>query len=786
MLSQLYKFIDKFSIRTQMTALAIFCTSVVIILSIVAFNSIKSVETSTQNSVDFSSFASQLHRLNEDGLQMRQHEKDYLIHPSEKYKTAYFKQINSSLQDMSALIEQQHSQGQKQLIQVRTGFTKHKIQFIKIVAMHETLGLTASQGVEGELRSAVHKIETLLNEISQKHFDTGDVDSVKVQMLLLRRYEKDFMLRGEQLDLDNFSNGITSFKDILKYSQLATPDKTRITIDLMDYHQKFNNWSRIKVIYNQEVEQLNSIYAQFSPLIDQLITKYEMLSKNADNDRISNQRISKNILIIGITILAGLMLAAGIIFLLFHQHQKIKNMLEQKTTLTDQKNSLIKQTQELGGRNIRLANTDALTSLPNRRNFFAQLEILTKIRKDHQAERLVVGLLDLDGFKRINDVFGHPAGDSLLVKTSERLTDILGENILLARLGGDEFGLIITDENEIDNVEKIGQKICNEMRQTFHLKEGSVQIGATVGFVEFPSMALTSQLLFERADYALCYSKQNSKGTPVIFSERHETIIRNISNIEHQLREADLNEELSVVFQPIIDTQLQKTVGFEALARWDNAVLGQMRPDIFIKSAEQMGIIGKLTTILLSKALKAACEWPDDIYMSFNLSIYDLSSPQTVLSLINIVEKSNFPSQRIVFEITETAVMNDFKQANEALNLLKLQGAQIALDDFGTGYSSLSYVQRMPLDRLKVDRAFITDIATDNDTKNIVQTILDLCNNLNLYCIIEGVETAEQLAVLESMGCRYFQGYYFSKPLNHPDTNQFLEQENNITQKLLA
>lgn len=422
-----------------------------------------------------------------------------------------------------------------------------------------------------------------------------------------------------------------------------------------------------------------------------------------------------------------------------------------------------------------LANRDALTSLPNRRSFFDKLETLTKAYKGFGGKKLIVGLLDLDGFKRINDVFGHPAGDDLLIKTGERLSDVLGVDVMLARLGGDEFGVIITEDKDIENIVRVGQKICEAMRHVFHLREGSVQIGASVGFVEYPSMADNAQLMFERADYALCYSKQHSKGAAVIFSKKHETIIREVANIEHQLSNANLDEELSMLFQPIVDLHTHKTVGFEALARWNNPVLGNVGPDMFIGSAEQMGAIGKLTTILLKKALASACQWPNDVYLSFNLSTYDLSSEKTVLNLISIVEKSNFPNNRIVFEVTETAVMQDFELANRALELLKLQGAHIALDDFGTGYSSLSYVQRMPLDRLKIDRSFISEVHTDKNSRNIVKTITDLCNNLNLYCIVEGVENEQQLAVLEDMGCRYFQGYYFSRPLTHDNALKFLE-----------
>ncbi|MBL1421959.1 MAG: EAL domain-containing protein [Alphaproteobacteria bacterium] len=475
----------------------------------------------------------------------------------------------------------------------------------------------------------------------------------------------------------------------------------------------------------------------------------------------------------------SLLVSTGIIFLLTNHYKNFTGLVRQKSMLVEQRKKL----NQFNVENIRLANMDMLTSLPNRRNFFAQLNALTKSYEGHPNKRLVVGLLDLDGFKRINDIFGHPTGDDLLIKTSERLASVLGEDITLARLGGDEFGIIITKDKDLKNVMAIGEQLCEAMRADFRLRDGTMQIAATVGFVEFPTMADNPQQLFERADYALCYSKQHSKGKPVIFSTEHETIIREVAIIEQQLHEADLDKELSIVFQPIVDIQNQKVMGFEALARWNNPTLGNVRPDLFIRSAEQMGTISKFTVILLRKALKLACEWPTDLYMSFNLSTYDLASPETILNLVSIIEKSDFPSKNIVFEVTETAVMHDMERAIEALRLLKLQGAQVALDDFGTGYSSLSYVQRMPLDRLKIDRSFINEIDTDNDTKNIVRSIIDLCNNLNLYCIIEGVETESQLNVLAEIGGRYVQGYYFSRPMPPADAMKFLTSSLNENPK---
>lgn len=781
MFKAISQFASKFSIKFQMTAIAIPSLLVIALLGIFAYNYEFQTEASSQSNISFSETASQLQGLSKANMKIQHHEKKYFAHSDSKQIKLYSTQIDASIKYIDQLTIS-NPEIIADLLLIKQNILEHKKHFFLATQMQSALGSTADLGLEGELRTAVHNVENLLNSYKQQSADSHQLNAALVEMLMLRRHEKDFMLREGPEYLAKFKRQLRSFKSTIKQSNLKDHDKQQIAPYIIIYDIKFRAWSLARISLTNERNLLNKFYAQFSPRINQLIQKLESSRNISHIQLISSQQLSKTFLIISISIIVALLIGISVMFLFFHQHEKFKNIVKQKATLMKQAHEL----KQMNVQNRNLANMDTLTSLPNRRSFFSQLEAFTKRHKGNSNKKLVVALLDLDGFKRVNDVFGHPVGDDLLIKVSQRLKKIVGEDIILARLGGDEFGLIITNPKEIKNILQIGQNICDAMRQVFQLKEGSIQIGATIGFVEHPSMAPTSQLLFERADYALCYSKQHSKGQPVIFSDEHETIIRNLSNIEHQLREADLEEQLSVVFQPIIDTQTQKVMGFEALARWNNPALGNVKPDIFIRAAEQMGIIGRLTTLLLHKALSATSQWPDDVYMSFNLSIYDLSSPQTILSLINIIEKSNFPSNRIVFEITETAVMHDFKQANEALKLLKLQGAQIALDDFGTGYSSLSYVQRMPLDRLKVDRSFIIDIANDKHTRNIVRTILDLCNNLNLYCIIEGVETKQQLTVLEEMGCRYIQGYYFSRPLNQQNVLKFIAQQNNSTIKLHA
>lgn len=469
----------------------------------------------------------------------------------------------------------------------------------------------------------------------------------------------------------------------------------------------------------------------------------------------------------------NLVLVSCLVLLVINRHYRdFKNQVEQRTTLEKQRETL----EGLNSENALLANQDSLTQLPNRRSFLAQLATLTE-QVSIEQRTLVVGLLDLDGFKSINDVFGHSAGDRLLIQVGERLRDSLNDHAIIARLGGDEFGLIVCDLKDNDDILKLGRKICAAIKVPFEINEGTVQIATTIGFAGFPDAAESPQELFERADYALYYSKEHNKGMPILFSSEHETIIREASAISQRLLEADIEEEMSVVFQPIVDITTNRTVGMEALARWHSPVIGHVAPDVFIQAAERTGFIGQVTINLLTKALKHAEQWPDDIILSFNLSVLDLTSPTSILRIMRLVETSKFSASRIVFEITESTVMQDFERSCEALQLLKRLGATIALDDFGTGYSSLSYMQKLPIDRLKIDRSFIIGIEDNQMMQNIVRAIVSLCKDLGWDCVVEGIETEQQLKVLNRLGCYLIQGYYFSKPMQATEALDYVEVE---------
>ncbi len=416
----------------------------------------------------------------------------------------------------------------------------------------------------------------------------------------------------------------------------------------------------------------------------------------------------------------------------------------------------------LSEENSRLAMLDSLTGLANRRCFFLELASLTQAVP---PQPFALGMVDLDGFKPVNDVYGHAAGDVVLAEVGQRLLAILGPDARLARLGGDEFAFVLAGHVGREAMVATGRRICHALEAPITLPTGIAQIAASIGYAVFPDMARTREQLIERADYALYFAKEHSRGRAVIFTADHEDAIRARSLIEQELRRADLDAELRLEYQPIIDVAGQRIVAFEALARWTSPRLGPVAPDVFIVAAERIGLIGSITEILLGKAIAAMRAWPEEIGLSFNLSAHDIASPTAVTRLANVIENSGVVPERIALEITETALMHDFEAARDALLALKAIGVEISLDDFGTGYSSLGYVRRLPIDKIKVDRSFTADVVVDKASRDIVKTIVDLCRNLNLSCIVEGVESADHVLILRSLGCRVMQGYHFSRPV---------------------
>ncbi|ESQ82235.1 hypothetical protein AEAC466_17980 [Asticcacaulis sp. AC466] len=417
-----------------------------------------------------------------------------------------------------------------------------------------------------------------------------------------------------------------------------------------------------------------------------------------------------------------------------------------------------------------LATYDTLTGLPNRRAF---LKALDK-HLSHDAT-FYLGLVDLDGFKPINDIYGHNAGDQVLIEVARRLSLACGEASTVARLGGDEFAVILPGLDEA-GLRTLGDAICAALAEPYTLNNETAYLSASAGFTERSSGERNTSKLLERSDYALYEAKERSRGIAVLFDRGHEELIRSTKAVEQALRGIDRERELTLAFQPQYDLNKNCIVGFEALARWHSDKLGRVAPDVFIRAAERSGLITSLTPTLLEKALRVAVTWPDNIRICFNLSARDLLSPKSVDRILEVVGASGVAAHRIELEITETAMLTDFTQALRATTRLNSIGCRIALDDFGSGYTNFSYLNRIKVDTVKIDRSFVLALGRNTHAKKIIKSMIELASNLGMEHVVEGVETNEELSEVKSVGATMIQGFIFGKPMPAEDIAAYLSE----------
>jgi len=430
------------------------------------------------------------------------------------------------------------------------------------------------------------------------------------------------------------------------------------------------------------------------------------------------------------------------------------------------------ETVQLGKENVRLANHDMLTGLPNRRLFFEHLSTVMQTAAE-LGQSVAVGIADLDGFKPVNDTHGHRVGDAVLAEIASRLRGS-GGPVLVARVGGDEFGLIVCDVKAEDELMAIGDRAIKAVAAPINAGSIVTSVGCSIGFAVYPQAAATSDILYERADYALYHAKRSGRSKSVVFAEKHDTLLREQGGIDQALRAADLEVELFPVFQPIVDTAVGRTVAFESLARWRSPVLGDVRPATFIPIAEQAGLIGDVTEVLLRKSLTEALKWPTDVHLSFNVSPLDICSHDRTSRLMSIISESGVSPSRISIELTETALLYSYVETNANMRRLQQLGVNISLDDFGTGYSSLSHIHALPFDKLKIDKTFVDEIQLNSRSRNIVRSLISMCKDIGIGCVVEGIETAEQLDVVQRLGADSIQGYFFSKPIEAAAVSAFL------------
>jgi diguanylate cyclase (GGDEF)-like protein len=419
-----------------------------------------------------------------------------------------------------------------------------------------------------------------------------------------------------------------------------------------------------------------------------------------------------------------------------------------------------------------LAARDSLTGIANRRSIFAKIDSLVEERAPFW-----IGILDLDGFKSINDIYGHAVGDSVLCEVVGRLERRELQGIEIGRIGGDEFAILIVGEAAAEQIETFGGSVIADISRPYDMPPLRLQIGGTIGFAHFPSMADDARKIYEKADFALYQGKQFARRQTTIFDDRQDLEMRETLSLERALREARLQDELHLVFQPQYDVARGKVVSFEALARWQSPVLGAVRPDRFIRAAERAGLIQDVSRVLFAKALDAVELWPSEISVSFNLSAQDLADRTFIFSLVEDVARRGVAPSRIEFEITETAVMKDIAASRILLEDLSAAGFKIALDDFGSGYSSFEYIDQLPLDKVKIDKSFVRKVAASVTSREIIGGVITLCRNLGLKCVLEGVETEAEMQILTPLSPPLIQGYLFGRPMAQRDVLALLLEE---------
>ena len=427
-----------------------------------------------------------------------------------------------------------------------------------------------------------------------------------------------------------------------------------------------------------------------------------------------------------------------------------------------------------------LANYDTLTGLPNR-TLLAERLSRAIVRARRQESRVAVLFIDLDRFKDINDSLGHAAGDRLLKAAATRLQAAVGPTDTVARLGGDEFTILVEDLDGEASARRLAGELVAAFAAPLDVDERlQVSITPSIGISLYPDHAMVPTDLLKYADTAMYKAKAQGRNTFEIYDEAMDAEARRRALLLAALRRALVQDEFRLVFQPRLSLRNGRVVGVEALLRWRSAELGDVSPVEFIPLAEESGLILGIGEWVLREACRTLREWQDaglaDLSCSVNVSVLQLLRAPLAEQLTSILRETGIAPDRIELEVTESMVMQNAEQTQAVLHALRCVGARVAIDDFGTGYSSLIYLKRLPIDTLKIDKAFVGDLTDDPEDKAITATIITMAHSLGLHVVAEGVETEAQLGFLRGQGCDEIQGYWFSPPLEPANAFAFIRQ----------
>ena len=416
----------------------------------------------------------------------------------------------------------------------------------------------------------------------------------------------------------------------------------------------------------------------------------------------------------------------------------------------------------------RLAVTDSLTGLANRQRMQDHLDTLIKLGQNKEFSCSLI-MLDLDGFKNVNDTLGHPVGDALLIQVAKRLSDVTGESGIVGRLGGDEFQVLVPSENDTDKLARLASTIIDEISSPYSVEGSTINVSCSIGIAVADDKS-DSETLVRNADIALYAAKDGGRATYRFFEEAMLAKARWRKELEDELRTALASGQLTLVYQPVVATSTEKLAGFEALLRWHHPTKGYISPSEFIPVAEESGLIQQIGDWVLRTAIQSLATLPADLRVAVNVSTIQFSNPALLSTLASALAESQIDPSRLELEITESVFLDDEKKSQKTFQALKALGVRLALDDFGTGYSSLSYLQHTPFDKIKIDQSFVRG-AIDPRSRNsaIIESIVALSEALGMETTAEGVEHQDEIELIRKLGCSHIQGYVYGAGIDLED-----------------
>ncbi|WED43949.1 bifunctional diguanylate cyclase/phosphodiesterase [Legionella cardiaca] len=431
----------------------------------------------------------------------------------------------------------------------------------------------------------------------------------------------------------------------------------------------------------------------------------------------------------------------------------------------------ITQRREMEKQLVRQATHDSLTELPNRVLLMDRVEQAI-LQAKKKKSLLAFLFLDLDRFKMTNDTLGHSIGDKLLQAVSNRLLIATNDFDTVARLGGDEFVILLPDLSTEVQAQQMAQEILHLIEKPFQIDQHSLKITGSIGISYYPKDGLDYESLMKNADLSMYHAKDSGRNSFRVFEQEMNRRVINRMQLDNALHDAMKRNEFYLVFQPLIDLKKHKILGFEALLRWNSHLLGQVSPVDFISMAEENGLIIDIGKWVLEEACNQTVKWHkegfEDLTIAVNISGRQFRQSQLPKVISEVLKMTGLAAKYLELELTESLLVDDIEHAVETMYQLKDMGVKLVIDDFGTGYSSLSYLKQFPVDKLKIDRSFISELVNKENDAAIARAIINLGHSLNLEVLAEGVETELQKDFIIEHGCDYAQGYYF-KPPNTPE-----------------